>query len=403
MEKFQNSADILTRTPHFEGDKIFGSTKRKLNLPLGLEFDLHRPEKTNFCRPRVETRSAKAQKTIEVLQEFDGDEDLDFGIEHGTSTEDPLMVNLHLQNSRPTHVTGVEESDCDVTDWHITRVPKHRTGVACWALQAISRKQCTMKIIQKKKATACPSYTGIWTNYHTGKNQQHEFYFCPDDIHRCVQGTSKKWVLTRPDTVPKIWPVKRGTNLKRSEIIALERAGFQLPQKRDASPRRHFQSTVIDGIDLAAYHVPEDADKHPTSRFTKAVKRCSGGPIAAHLQRWGSALTLNARIQKHTMVPFPGLGCILDLDVDSSTTHSLEHYILTLSSIPACTCLDFVTMQAKANRSGRSWVNCKHLYFVYAVVCKLDEMEDLFVHAPTLSFNELNVPVVRATLSYKVV
>ena len=40
-----------TRIPHLEGEEIFGSMKRKLDLPLGDDGDSHRPDKVNFSQP----------------------------------------------------------------------------------------------------------------------------------------------------------------------------------------------------------------------------------------------------------------------------------------------------------------------------------------------------------------
>jgi hypothetical protein len=40
-----------TRIPHLEGEEIFGSTKRKLDLPLGDDGNSHRPDKVNFSQP----------------------------------------------------------------------------------------------------------------------------------------------------------------------------------------------------------------------------------------------------------------------------------------------------------------------------------------------------------------
>jgi len=46
-----------------------------------------------------------------------------------------------------------------------------------------------------------------------------EFYFCSDDIERYVKGSRRKWVVPysrqqeRP-SIPDVWPVKLGTNLK---------------------------------------------------------------------------------------------------------------------------------------------------------------------------------------------
>ena len=39
---------VGTRVPHLEGEKTFGSTKRKLDVPIGDARDSHRPDKINF-------------------------------------------------------------------------------------------------------------------------------------------------------------------------------------------------------------------------------------------------------------------------------------------------------------------------------------------------------------------
>jgi hypothetical protein len=46
-----------TQNTHLEGEEIFGSTKRKLDLPPGDDGDSHRPNKVNFSQPQVLTKS----------------------------------------------------------------------------------------------------------------------------------------------------------------------------------------------------------------------------------------------------------------------------------------------------------------------------------------------------------
>ena len=48
-----------SRVPHLEGEEIFGSTKRRLDVPIGDAEDSHRTNKVNFSQPRVRTRSTK--------------------------------------------------------------------------------------------------------------------------------------------------------------------------------------------------------------------------------------------------------------------------------------------------------------------------------------------------------
>ena len=48
---------VGTRIPHLEGGETFGSTKRKLDVPIGDAGDSHRLDKINFSQPRVRMRS----------------------------------------------------------------------------------------------------------------------------------------------------------------------------------------------------------------------------------------------------------------------------------------------------------------------------------------------------------
>jgi len=52
--------DVGTRVPHLEGEEIFGSTKRKLDVSIGDARNSHKPDKVNFSQPYVQTRSTTA-------------------------------------------------------------------------------------------------------------------------------------------------------------------------------------------------------------------------------------------------------------------------------------------------------------------------------------------------------
>lgn len=396
MAKFPAAEEWCNRTPEFTGEEVFGSKKRGLNTPIGSEFDTHRPDKVSFSHPRVQTRSAKAQCTQEFVDLGQAQAERDDTVAVAEEVDAPAPCKAIFSNGI-IHISIVQESDCDVKEWHIARVKKARSGAACWAMQAVSKNQCRAKIVRENKDTPAPTYSGKYKNYHTNAVLRQDFHFCPDDIERCVKGTFRKWVLTRPDSIPDVWPVKRGTNLKKNEILTLERGGFQLPQRLDISPRRLFHDTLDSTIDLSMYPLPPNPDYYPTSRFEKKIKRRKSGPLTDQLLRWGSALTVKAKFRKRTMVPMPGLGCIIHLVVEKSNL--VEEYILTLGTFPECTCLDFVDMKSKSFRMKKAWVNCKHIYYIYRVVCKLNAEEDLFIHAPTLSFNEVKEILQRGVLS----
>ena len=74
--------------------------------------------------------------------------------------------------------------------------------------------------------TLAPTYKGLMKEFRSPNNVECEFWFCPDDVKRCVSGSLKKYVLDWP-IVPNMWPVKIGTNLSREEVLALENVRFQ--------------------------------------------------------------------------------------------------------------------------------------------------------------------------------
>jgi hypothetical protein len=48
VAKMLGAAEFCTREPHFEGEEVFGSQKRKVDVPVGSEHESHRPDKINF-------------------------------------------------------------------------------------------------------------------------------------------------------------------------------------------------------------------------------------------------------------------------------------------------------------------------------------------------------------------
>jgi hypothetical protein len=55
MAKLPGAELSCTRSPHMASEEVFGSQKRKADVPLGFEGESHRPDKVNFSRPRIAT------------------------------------------------------------------------------------------------------------------------------------------------------------------------------------------------------------------------------------------------------------------------------------------------------------------------------------------------------------
>ena len=107
-------------------------------------------------------------------------------------------------------------------------------------------------------------------------------------------------------------------------------------------------------------------------------------------------MALEASILKVTMIPQPGFGCIISLKSKPSPIESL--YQLTMSSYPDCTCPAFKEIMSKFGRRGFVYKHCKHLYYILVKVCALDSEVDLFIHAPTFSFNEVRLVLEKGIL-----
>jgi hypothetical protein len=60
MAKLPGAELFCTHAPHMAGKEVFGSQKRKADVPLGFEGEPHRLGKVNFSRPRIATKSSRA-------------------------------------------------------------------------------------------------------------------------------------------------------------------------------------------------------------------------------------------------------------------------------------------------------------------------------------------------------
>jgi hypothetical protein len=234
-------------------------------------------------------------------------------------------------------------------------------------------------------------------NAHKKRPKVMEFFFYNDDIERCVKGTKRKWVQSRPD-IPSIWPVKIGTSLSKKEILDLESTSFQLPQCAVISPRRLFGKEL--SFDLSSLPTLASLIEFPKTRSGKSIRRNKNAPSTKHANNCASSLTLKGQIHKVTMIPHPGYGCIVTLD--SGALPKVQQYLITIGTFPECSCKSFKDMATKSFGKRGGWANCKHLYFVYTVIGSLKSERDAFIHAPTFSFNEVKQILENGILAYRI-
>jgi hypothetical protein len=116
-------------------------------------------------------------------------------------------------------------------------------------------------------------------HYKKDKAERVQFYFHNDDIERCIKGTRRKWIKSRPN-VPKAWPIKIGANLTRKETLVLENACFQLPQGAIMLPRRLYGSKVP--FDMALYPSSICPYDHPNTTSSKNIRRKKKAPTTKY-------------------------------------------------------------------------------------------------------------------------
>jgi hypothetical protein len=139
---------------------------------------------------------------------------------------------------------------------------------------------------------------------------------------------------------------------------------------------------------------PLHADTYPSTRRSKAIRRIANAPTTEHRNKWESAGNVKGMILGVTMLPFPGLGAIISFQSGIEPTQKV--YRITLGMYSECTCPDFVDMVVLAIGGRHQYVNCKHLYYLFRYFCKMNPVDDKFIHSPSFSFNEVKLLLIRA-------
>ena len=167
--------DFCTQDPHHEGTEVFGSQKRKLDIPIGANDESHRPDTINFSWPHPLKKVTRARvATLPTIVE-----EVESCIEQ-IQPLPPVGTNIR-------RITTVQESTVNEKTWLIAHVPK-TSAKAYWAQMAVTKKKCTTHIVLYGKSTPAPTYSRTWRKVRLNREEQMQFFFCSDDIERCVKG-----------------------------------------------------------------------------------------------------------------------------------------------------------------------------------------------------------------------
>ena len=166
--KMLGNDEWCTSTPHLEGEEVFVSLKCKPDIAYGDNRESHTPNKISISQPRVQTRSARLNDSPPRVIIPDSSIFLDEEQPQLPTHDAPQQVDRH-------HVTAIEETLCNPTQWHIARLPK-TFAKACAALQAITKKKCVAQIVQDGKSTAAPTYLGLMDKYRKKRLDPQDFF-----------------------------------------------------------------------------------------------------------------------------------------------------------------------------------------------------------------------------------
>jgi hypothetical protein len=275
------------------------------------------------------------------------------------------------------------ESLCNAKKWHIACLPK-KSARKCQALHAYIHVPCNTKIQRGSCGTHALTYAGLKKDYKSPRNIVAEFFFCTEDIGRCLKESKTLFVVDWPP-LPITWPVKVDTNLTVKEVIVLEEARFQLQQRGVLSPCQQFQVSLDMPLFQSHFFVPADFTLFDTFRHGFAIQRIKDVPTSEQRNKWSSAALMNnCYVSNFFAIPYPGWYCVITL-----VTGKEKSYCITFTNLPSSLCLDFQMIQFEALGKKGKWMYCKHVYYILRYLCKLDFQVDKFMHAPSYSFNEV--------------
>ena len=152
VDELSDDAGLNTRLLHLEGERVFGSAKRKLDLPLGNDSDSHRHSHINFSVPKLSTRASPNQCQV-TLKSSAVTSTQDFARSTVSSTSRPSLVRT--KNGHP-----IVESPCtNLMDWRIECISP--SSLEQCRGRFANGSNCNTKIAKYRRAVAAPTFTGI--------------------------------------------------------------------------------------------------------------------------------------------------------------------------------------------------------------------------------------------------
>ena len=184
---------------------------------------------------------------------------------------------------------------------------------------------------------------------------------------------------------PKVWAMKVGTNLTRRRYLHWMMQGLNCNIKRHCHHVTDWEQWQNFPVPGSYFCVPPNPNVHPNTWFSKAIRRNMAAPLVEHTIKWESALHMDEYyVVGVTPTPYPRYKCIISIVSKEEKT-----YLVSMVDISQWSCPNFAKMLSLAVGKRVHWVPCKHLYYLFRYLCKIDYATDKLIHAPTFSYNEV--------------
>ena len=384
-------AGVNTRIPHLEGKRVFGSAKRKLDLPPGDETDSHRHDCVNYSVPKLSKKGSPGQSRIPLSVPNNAN----MGRSAKASSSHGGVVRTK------TGLPVLESSCANLMSWRIERISPSSLDL-CRGHFA-SGVKCNAKIAKYRRAIAAPTFNGIQRLQKSRETEQMQFWFCPEKLQACIKDTRSRFIIHYP-VLPHAWPVQRGTNLTQAEVDDFEASGFslcsgvaELGGAESGLPSEVLLDVVSNPLSSTVDVQPINPEliRSPTiSDGDRRLKHQSGKlfrfvavPSTDHYLKMESSRAIECTVLKSMMVPEPGLGVVFTVITPGSI--SKELYEVTISNFPSYTYRGFRYVCASAlGNPSKKWILCKYLYFILQIRMYYTA-DDSFIHCPGWTANEV--------------
>lgn len=260
------------------------------------------------------------------------------------------QTEVNLQDDALPSPKQIIEQDISKSKWAIRRMPIHskRKCMGC-----IDCKKCPLSIESRSPGEVAPCFWSF--REYNGKQIPQWMWFCNTDVKHSWNVCNQVPIVPQ---LPSIWPIGMGTNLMDHEAAFLIEAGFDL------------------GINVMDAEI-NTIDSNPPS--SKRSKKWRHGISKEAEKRISKAKQLQANFLAETNVTE---GQYIKFSITTG-----QQYEVHVKKEPWCSCADFQIRESK----NKSFLACKHLYFVYLQILGLDEHQHMCIHQPILQERDLRL------------